>query len=425
MDSGVRVSAGGTPKSQTGMGGPSGLSLYVHIPFCETKCHYCDFNTYAGIEALIPGYLTALEKEIRFWGRGLSRPKVSTVFFGGGTPSYVPIEGIEAICAAIFEAFDVDAGAEVTLESNPGDYSRRDLTRYIGAGINRLSIGVQSLNDGLLKSLSRRHDAETAIGAYRSAREAGFENINLDLMFGLSDQTIAQWRDSVDCVIALRPEHLSLYALTLEPGTPLDAMVKSGEVTDPDPDLAADMYLYAESALADAGFDHYEISNWSLPGQESQHNLTYWMNAPYLGVGPGAHSYLANRRFAALRSPRRYVDLFGGVLPEGDPVEALSALRILESVEPVTVTMELADTMMMGMRLSRGIRTDEFRTRFGTDISDVFGPLIDELSGMGLLVSDEVGIRLSDSGHLLGNEVFERFVTASAEVNLPENQGRG
>jgi oxygen-independent coproporphyrinogen-3 oxidase len=202
-------------------------------------------------------------------------------------------------------------------------------------------------------------------------------------------------------------------------------MVKSGEVTDPDPDLAADMYLYAESALADAGFDHYEISNWSLPGQESQHNLTYWMNAPYLGVGPGAHSYLANRRFAALRSPRRYVDLFGGVLPEGDPVEALSALRILESVEPVTVTMELADTMMMGMRLSRGIRTDEFRTRFGTNISDVFGPLIDELSGMGLLVSDEVGIRLSDSGHLLGNEVFERFVTASAEVNLPENQGRG
>ena len=210
MDSGVRVSAGGTPKSQTGMGGPSGLSLYVHIPFCETKCHYCDFNTYAGIEALIPGYLTALEKEIRFWGRGLSRPKVSTVFFGGGTPSYVPIEGIEAICAAIFEAFDVDAGAEVTLESNPGDYSRRDLTRYMGAGINRLSIGVQSLNDGLLKSLSRRHDAETAIGAYRSAREAGFENINLDLMFGLSDQTIAQWRDSVDCVIALRLESLSL-----------------------------------------------------------------------------------------------------------------------------------------------------------------------------------------------------------------------
>ncbi len=421
MDPGIRVSPAVTPESPHAEAGSSGLSLYVHIPFCETKCHYCDFNTYAGIEALIPGYLTALETEIRFWGRGLSRPKVSTIFFGGGTPSYVPIEGIEAICAAIFEAFDVDADTEVTLESNPGDYSRRDLSRYIDAGINRLSIGVQSLDDGLLKSLSRRHDAETAIGAYRSAREAGFDNINLDLMFGLSDQTIEQWQDSVDRVIALRPEHLSLYALTLEPGTPLDAMVKSGEVADPDPDLAADMYLYAESALGDAGFDHYEISNWSLPERESRHNLAYWLNAPYLGVGPGAHSYLPDRRFAALRSPRRYVDLLGGTLPEGDPVDALSSLGILESVEPITPAMELADTMMMGMRLSRGIRTDEFRARFGAGLREVFGPLIDELSGMGLLVGDNDGIRLSDSGHLLGNEVFERFVTASAEVELPKD----
>ncbi len=166
-------------------GESAGLSLYVHIPFCETKCHYCDFNTYAGIEALIPGYLDALETEIRIWGTGLGRPAVSTIFFGGGTPSYVPIEGIEAICGAIREAFDVHAGAEVTLESNPDDYSKRDLTRYLAAGINRLSIGVQSLDDGLLASLSRRHDSDTAIAAYRSARDAGFDNINLDLMFGL------------------------------------------------------------------------------------------------------------------------------------------------------------------------------------------------------------------------------------------------
>ncbi|MDP6823183.1 MAG: radical SAM family heme chaperone HemW [Dehalococcoidia bacterium] len=416
MDSGIRLEAAG---SQGAGGYSDGLSLYVHIPFCETKCHYCDFNTYAGIDALIPGYLNALETEIRFWGGRLSRPAVSTVFFGGGTPSYVPIEGIEAICAAIFEAFDVDEDAETTLESNPGDYSKRDLSRYLGVGINRLSIGVQSLDDGLLKSLSRRHDSGTAIGAYRSAREAGFEDINLDLMFGLPGQTADQWRATLERAVELGPEHLSLYALTVEEGTPLDAMVKGGEIDEPDPDLAAEMYLLAESFLGDAGFDHYEISNWSLPGRESRHNLAYWLNASYLGVGPGAHSYLSGRRFAALRSPRRYVDLLSDALPDGDPVDSLSAVGVLDSIEPVTPAMELADTMMMGMRLSRGVRSDEFRGRFGLELADAFGPLIDELSGMGLLVGDAVGIRLSDGGRLLGNEVFERFVTASAEVELP------
>ena len=416
MDTGIRlVQEGSIPGSEV-----TGLSLYVHIPFCETKCHYCDFNTYAGIEALIPGYLTALETEIRFWGERLDRPAVSTIFFGGGTPSYVPIEGIEAICRSIFEAFDVDHAAEVTLESNPGDYSKRDLTRYLGAGINRLSIGVQSLDDDLLKSLSRRHDSATAIGAYRSARDAGFDDINLDLMFGLSNQTEDQWRSTLDRTIALEPDHLSLYALTLEPGTPLDALVNIGEVEEPDPDLAADMYLYSEKSLAHAGFDHYEISNWSRPGRESKHNLAYWLNVPYLGVGPGAHSYLPNRRFAALRSPRRYVDLLGGTLPAGDPVDALLSVGLLESVDPVTPVSELADTMMMGMRLSRGIVSDEFETRFGASLQTVFGPVISDLSEMGLLVSDETGIRLSENGHLLGNEVFERFVTASAKVELPD-----
>lgn len=417
MDSGIKLETAGV--SAPGDQYQDGLSLYVHIPFCETKCHYCDFNTYAGIEALIPGYLGALETEIRFWGGRLDRPAVSTVFFGGGTPSYVPIEGIEAICRAIFEAFDVNPDAEVTLESNPGDYSRRELGRYLDAGINRLSIGVQSLDDGLLKSLSRRHDSETAVGAYRSARDAGFDNINLDLMFGLSGQTFEQWRSSLDRTLELRPEHLSLYALTLEPETPLEAMVRGGQVEEPDPDLAAEMYLHAESALGEAGYEHYEISNWSLPGRESRHNLAYWLNVPYLGVGPGAHSYLPERRFAALRSPRRYVDLLSGALPDGDPVYVLADAGVLDSVDPVTPETQLADTMMMGMRLERGIRSDEFRDRFGLDIGEAFGSLIDELVGLELLVSDADGIRLSNGGRLLGNEVFERFVTASAEVEMP------
>lgn len=417
MDSGIKLETAGASSADGHY--QDGLSLYVHIPFCETKCHYCDFNTYAGIEALIPGYLGALETEIRFWGERLDRPAVSTVFFGGGTPSYVPIEGIEAICRAIFEAFDVNTDAEVTLESNPGDYSKRELGRYLEAGINRLSIGVQSLDDGLLKSLSRRHNAETAVDAYRSARDAGFDNINLDLMFGLSGQTAEQWHSTLERTVELRPEHLSLYALTLEPETPLEAMVRGGQIEEPDPDLAAEMYLYAESVLGAAGFGHYEISNWALPGRESRHNLAYWLNVPYLGVGPGAHSYLPGRRFAALRSPRRYVDLLSQALPDGDPVDVLAAAGVLDSVEPVTAETQLADTMMMGMRLARGVRAGEFRDRFGLGLGEVFGSLIEELVGLELLVSDADGIRLSDGGRLLGNEVFERFVTASGEVELP------
>ena len=418
MDSGIKVEKANL--QVCGNYGPDGLSIYIHIPFCETKCHYCDFNTYAGIEALIPGYIDALQREISFWGERLHHPRVSTVFFGGGTPSYVPIESIEALCRTIFQAFNVNSDAEVTLESNPGDYSQRELSRYLEAGINRLSIGVQSLDAALLKSLSRRHSSKTAIGAYKSAREAGFCNINLDLMFGLSGQTVKQWHSTLQQTIELKPEHLSLYALTLEPETPLEAMVRGGEIEEPDPDLAAEMYLYAESALNDAGFGHYEISNWSLPNRESRHNLAYWLNIAYLGFGPGAHSYLPGKRFAALRSPRRYVDLFNGPLPEGDPVEALVEAGILCSVEPVSPQVELSDTMMMGIRLARGIRSDEFRARFGLGLDDAFGPLIDELVGLDLLMSNEEGIRLSDGGRLLGNEVFERFVTASANVKLPD-----
>ncbi|MDA1258374.1 MAG: radical SAM family heme chaperone HemW [Chloroflexi bacterium] len=430
MDAGIALDRSAALKNGE-PGELSGLSLYVHIPFCETKCHYCDFNTYAGIESLIPGYVDALQTEIHAWGDGLGRPTVSTIFFGGGTPSYVPVAGIEAICTAIWKAFDVDPDAEVTLESNPGDFSRRELTQYLSAGFNRLSIGVQSLDDGLLTSLSRRHDADTAIAAYNSARDAGFDNVNLDLMFGLPGQTDGQWRSTLERAIDLRPEHLSLYALTLEPGTPLEAAVRRGEADEPDPDLAAEMYLHAEDALKSAGFDHYEISNWSLPNRESRHNLAYWLNRPYLGVGPGAHSYLPDRlgaprtghhggrRFAALRSPRRYVEILNGPLPPGDPVVALASVELIESVEPVTYATELADTMMMGLRLSRGVRADEFRDRFSATLSEAFGPLTADMIEAGLLVSDEDGIRLSDHGRLLGNEVFERFVTASADVKVP------
>ncbi|MBI4219989.1 MAG: radical SAM family heme chaperone HemW, partial [Chloroflexi bacterium] len=283
------------------------LGLYVHVPFCATKCPYCDFNTYAGIEPLIPDYIAALRKELETWGGLLQKPKVGTVFLGGGTPSYLPAESLAALMATIRGAFELHPGAEVTIEANPDDCDPEKLSAARATGVDRISIGVQSFDDTLLKALGRRHDSTQATAAVRMARAARFENLNADLMFGLPDQSFAQWRDSLARVIDLSPDHVSLYGLTLEPNTPLAAWVKAGTVAEPDPDIAADMYEHAEDVMGAAGFRHYEISNWARPGFESRHNLVYWTNGSYLGVGPGAHSYVADTRFANSKSPREYI----------------------------------------------------------------------------------------------------------------------
>ena len=268
------------------------MGLYIHVPFCKTKCPYCDFNTYQGIESQMESYLRAVTGEIRLWGSALGRPRVRTVFFGGGTPSYLPEGDIAEIMRVAADAFRIDPEAEVTLEANPGDLDSNACQGLLRQGVNRLSIGVQSLDNGLLQLLGRRHSADGAVEAFQTARNAGFTNVNLDLMYGLPDQTLDQWSDTIERLAALSPEHISLYALTLEEGTPMRVWADQGKIPEPDPDLAADMYAKARTVLDASGYHHYEISNWSQPGLESQHNLIYWRNEPYLGVGPGAHSRL-------------------------------------------------------------------------------------------------------------------------------------
>ena len=285
------------------------VSLYLHIPFCVTKCNYCDFNTYAGIEDLMPAYVSAVVDEIGMWGAALGKgTRVPTIFFGGGTPSLLPTEDVERILRACYQGFSCYEDIEVTLESNPGDLTVERLKALLGAGVNRLSIGVQSFNDAHLISLTRRHSAMAAERAFEMAREAGFDNVNLDLMFGLPNHTLDEWVDTVDRARTLGPEHLSLYALTLEEGTPLARDVAAGcDTADPDPDLAAEMYLYAVQALGKSGYDQYEISNWAKPERECRHNLVYWRNEPYVGIGAGAHSFLGGCRFWEEKNPRRYV----------------------------------------------------------------------------------------------------------------------
>ena len=391
----------------------NGIGLYLHVPFCETKCPYCDFNTYSGIESQMPGYVRAVENELRGWGNLLSRPPVRTIFLGGGTPSYLPVDDIESILTTIRQSYEVDGLAEITMECNPGDVTPERAASWLGSGINRISMGAQSFDDGLLKLLGRRHTASEARNAFRTLREAGFLNQSLDLMYGLPHQSLEQWTDSLDTALALDPDHISLYGLQIEEGTPLAVDVAAGRYPVPDDDLAADMYEEAQRRLAAKGLAQYEISNWSEPGMESQHNLIYWRNEPYLGVGPGAHSWLAGQRFWNLKSPRRYVAVVADDyrLSGSDPVMAMRMpAGPVEQVDVTTPAIDVAETMMMGMRLNEGVAVSRFKQRFGTSLGDVFPDEISRLLGIGLIEVTAEAVRLSERGRLLGNEVFAEFI---------------
>ena len=401
----------------------SPVSLYLHIPFCVTKCNYCDFNTYAGIEELMPAYVSVLVDEIGMWGEALGkRTPVPTIFFGGGTPSLLPAEDVERILGACYRGFSCGEDIEVTLESNPGDLTVERLKALLDAGVNRLSIGVQSFNDAHLISLTRRHSAMAAERAFEMSREAGFDNVNLDLMFGLPNHTLDEWVDTVDRARTLGPEHLSLYALTVEEGTPLARDVARGATADTDPDMAADMYLYAVRALGESGYGQYEISNWAKPERECRHNLVYWRNESYVGIGAGAHSFLGGCRFWEEKNPRRYVTKveelkakggWGGLSTEDAETmsEALTGGGPVSEVEVISEMLEMGETMMLGLRLLDGVSVEGFRERFGKSLESVFGPDLRDLEELGLLEKEGDRWRLTVRGRLLGNEVFQRFVS--------------
>ncbi|PKB83445.1 MAG: hypothetical protein BZY88_02000 [SAR202 cluster bacterium Io17-Chloro-G9] len=392
------------------------MGLYIHVPFCKTKCPYCDFNTYQGIEGLIGPYLEALSTELVLWGRVLGRPTVNTVFLGGGTPSYLPGEHIGRILAAAGSAFAIDPQAEITIEANPGDLDTDACCGLLSLGVNRLSIGVQSLDNGLLDLLGRRHDSGQAVEAFQTAREAGFSNINLDLMYGLPRQTLSQWQDTTKKLVSLSPGHISLYCLTLEEGTPLHHWVRQGKLPEPDPDLAADMYQYARESLADAGYHHYEISNWSRPGLPARHNLVYWRNQPYLGVGPGAHSRIGDYRFWDLDSPNAYmlrVKQWEDSKPQ--PFDSFTGVE-LDTVSPVGdrehigLDTRCAETMILGLRLLDGMDLEQASAQAGADLQARFASQIDELTGLGLLERTGSHLRLAEHAYLIANQVFTRFV---------------
>jgi oxygen-independent coproporphyrinogen-3 oxidase len=392
-------------------------SLYIHIPFCRHRCGYCDFNTYAGQEGLIGDYVSALCREIDLVAASAERTLTAhTVFFGGGTPSLLPADQIEHVLDTIRQSFRLLPEAEISLEANPGTLSQAYLQELRAVGVNRLSVGVQSANPAELRLLERQHDFRDAIQAVAWARRAGFDNLNLDLIFGLPEQRLETWQRTLQHALRLKPDHLALYALTLEHGTPFGRWAARGLLVEPDPDVAAAMYELAAERLAEAGFEQYEISNWGrrLPHGgvlACRHNLQYWRNLPYLGFGAGAHGYAAGFRTANVLAPAAYIRRCKAV---GDPKRAFPRTPATNSLESIDEKTAMGETMMMGLRLTReGVSEEAFIKRFRQSLETVYGPEIRSLQEAGLLewaVNGDRRLRLTPRGRLLGNQVFYRFI---------------
>ena len=394
------------------------IGLYIHIPFCETKCSYCDFNTYAGIENLLTQYIDSICKEIKLWGSVIPNAHISTIFFGGGTPSYIPANLLGQILNTIKNEMDTTNCTEITIESNPNDLSEiKKLEYYLKIGINRISIGIQSFNDIHLKNIDRRHSSSEGIHAIKNAKSAGFENINIDLMFGLPNQTKYEWIQTLEVVPTIPIQHISMYCLTIEKNTPMFHQVNQGVLQMPDQDLAAEMYEIATDFMKQENFRNYEISNWAKNNKICEHNLAYWKNQQFIGIGPGAHSLLSSYRFSNIESPKKYIQKLKSN-PDFEKTQnnkqtdkdKFLTIPTTENYEKQDVKTKMSDTMIMGLRLDSGINLDEFEEKFQIKIEKIFPGKIDKLISENLINKKNNQIKLSDKGKLLGNEVFINFL---------------
>ncbi|MHB8171735.1 MAG: radical SAM family heme chaperone HemW [Thermincolia bacterium] len=374
--------------------------LYIHIPFCIRKCNYCDFVSFPGGEAQIEQYLQALQEEMALVSAQMApeEKRLATIFVGGGTPTCLNPYQLGNIMASIREYFSWPTDIEVTVEANPGTLTPEKLEQLRRQGVNRLSIGVQAFQDDLLTRLGRIHRKEDVIKGVAMAKSAGFANLNLDLIYSIPGQTIAQWRESLERVVDLGIEHIAAYSLKIEEGTPFHAALIKGNLTPCEEELELEMYLYTIDFLKSQGFCHYEISNFALLGKESRHNMIYWQNQSYIGLGPGAHSCWRNQRTANPNTMEEYLD-------------SLSAGELPARVEEIiTQEIAMAETMFLGLRLIEGIDLDAFEGRFGVRAENVFRRSIEELTVKGLVALTGKGLFLTPKGLPLANQVFQAFV---------------
>lgn len=373
-------------------------ALYLHIPFCKHKCFYCDFNTYAVQGQPVDEYLAALEREMELTVASVPPALIETIFVGGGTPTILNPEQMRRFLEAVRRYFPdrVDA-LEFTMEANPGTTDPEKLQAMREGGVNRISFGVQSFDNGLLKDIGRIHDTEDVYRSIENARAAGFDNLSIDLMFGLPGQTVRQMEDSLSRALELELQHYSLYSLKVEENTLFHSLYQKGQLPLPDEEEEVAMYEYIIRTLSKEGYEHYEISNFAKPGHHSRHNMEYWLNHSYYGLGAGAHGYIEGIRHVNVKGVKDYIAAAEAGLP-------------IQETTPVEDSEAMEDFMMVGLRVLEGVHQRDFLTQFDCKMEDVFGAELVRLTERGMLEATADGYKLTKEGLFLGNEVFSQFL---------------
>lgn len=372
------------------------MELYVHIPFCIQKCNYCDFCSFQASKETIDTYMNQLLREIRFWGKRLDETVISTVFIGGGTPSCIDAEYIRCLCECIKEQFVLKQNAEISMEVNPGTVDDKKMETYYHSGINRLSFGLQSTREEELRYLGRIHTYEDFLNSYEFARSSGFENINIDLMSSIPKQTITSYEETLRTTAKLKPEHISAYSLIVEDGTPFARNPKLGQDL-PSEEEEVRMYEMTGEILGEYGYEKYEISNYSLPGKECQHNLGYWSLVPYLGVGLNASSYLGKKRF---ENPSKLQDY----------LQLTTFESAWQQAEVLSKEAQIEEFMFLGLRKTEGVSKKEFKETFYESMDTLYGNIIENAMEKGWMKEKNQRISLTEQGILISNQILCEFL---------------
>lgn len=374
------------------------LGVYIHFPFCARKCHYCDFPSYQGMEQWMEPYLEALFRELLQWKEKVCDCSVKSIYLGGGTPTLFSGEQIAGVLDACFMSFNVQEDAEITIEANPGTVDPDKLSALRKAGVNRLSIGLQAWQDKHLRFLGRIHSSGDFVKSLMDAKEVGFDNINVDVMFALPHQTIEDWLETLEKVCSFDVQHISMYSLKVENGTPLHRWYEEGKFSLPTQEEDRLMYYKGREFVSGFGFRQYEISNFAIPGRECVHNLIYWHNEEYIGCGSGAHSYFNNERFSNTSDVREYIRAIN------------SGTQRISYREKIEEKDERFETIMLGLRLVEGVDKQRYKARFGRCIEYYYGEAIKKLVKQGLLIDDGASIRLTEKGMDVQNVVLLEFM---------------
>ena len=377
------------------------IGVYIHIPFCKQKCYYCDFISFANKEKYYEMYIKSLIKEIENFIKKNPQIQISTMYIGGGTPSCIESKYIREVIEVFKKEKLFEGIEEITIEVNPGTVNEEKLKMYTNIGINRLSIGLQSTEDFLLKQIGRIHNYDEFFNTYQLARKVGFKNINVDLMIGLPNQTIKILRKTLEKIITLQPEHISVYSLIIEENTPIKKMIEKGDLNLPDEDIERDMYWYVKNFLSLNGYNHYEISNFAKEGYESKHNLDCWSQKEYVGFGIAAHSYIDDVRFGNINDIDKYI--------KNCEKNEFEKNKIIDEIEKNKFSKE-QEYMLIGLRKIDGISIQDFKNKFGENPIFVFKKELSKLVEARLLIVDFDKIRLTNKGLDLANLVWEEFI---------------